>query len=238
MDNNQIPNLNQNNDNSTENNTNIEPIKEVKVEQISNKEVPKNKNVSGILLIILFIFLFAFVMGMPYIKNFVQQFKSNTGLSEIEKEAKEEEERQKQQEESKKSTSTSEEDKTTELVCTSANQAFDNYSLVEIQKFNYNSKKQILNSSIVSQYSFTTPNETYTTLKAQCEENSLKYITNEGYTMACSYSDTSIEITHEFDLETYVTINDGDTTINANATYKQNIDEIKANLLSQGYTCE
>ena len=60
----------------------------------SSNKPPKNNKVSTILLILLFIFLFAFIMGMPYIKEFIHEFKADTGLSEIEKKAKEEEEKQ------------------------------------------------------------------------------------------------------------------------------------------------
>ena len=219
-------NLSQNNTTSLENNSK------------NSSEPPKNNKVSTILLILLFIFLFGFVMGMPYIREYVQNIKSDTGLSEIEKDAKKEEEKQQQQQQSQKPTPTPEDEKTKELVCTSNSNSFENYTLVEIQKFYYNSKNQILNSKKISQYNFTTIDEAYTSLKKQCDEDSLKYLTHKGYTMACSYGETNIEISHEFDLETFTPIVDGATNIQANATYQQSLDTIKDNLISQGYTCK
>ena len=256
MDNNQLSNNNQ------EMNHQVTPIQEVNVEAsvnnsntFSNLETnttnintnnnsqkpsnksPKNNKISTILLILLFIFLFAFVMGMPYIKEFIHDFKADKGLSEIEKAAKEEEEKQRQEEESKKPTPTPEDEKTTELTCTSAPTTIENYSLTKIQTFYYNAKNQVLNSKMVSEYTFTTADTTYLTLKNQCDSDSLKYVTHEGYTMACSYGDTNITISHEFDLKTYTPIIDGTTNIQANAKYNQDINSIKSDLVSKGYTC-
>lgn len=234
----------------------VPPISEVKIESeapininyennqsqlptnnLTPNEPHKNNKISNVLLILLFIFLFAFVMGMPYINEFVNKLKSDNDLSEIEKEAKEEEERQKQ-EENNKTSSTKEEDKTIELVCTSNTNTTSNYALVQTQKFNYNSNNEVLSSKFISHYTFTIEDETYNELKKQCEEDSLKYITHSGYTIACSYNDVNIEINHEFDLETFTPIVDGTTNIQANATYKQDITTIKNTLISQGYTCK
>ena len=55
--------------------------------------------------------------------------------------------------------------------------------------------------------------------------------------MACSYGDTNITISHEFDLKTYTPIIDGTTNIQANAKYNQDINSIKSDLVSKGYTC-
>lgn len=204
----------------------------------SSNKPPKNNKVSTILLILLFVFLFAFIMGMPYIKEFIHDFKADTGLSEIEKKAKEEEEKQRQEEESKKPTPTPEDEKTTELTCTSSENIVGNATVVEIHHFYYNSKKQILSSKEVSQYRFTVADTNYLTLIQECDQNSLKYLTHEGYTMSCKYGDTNIEISHEFDLKTFTPIIDGITNIQANATYKQNIDLVKEDFIGRGYTCK
>lgn len=207
-------------------------------------EPPKNNKISTILLILLFIFLFAFVMGMPYIKDFIHELKADTGLSEIEKKAKEEEKKQQQEEESKKPTPTPDDLKTTEFICTSPENTVSNSTVVELHYFYYNSKKQVLSSKQVSKYHFVTvdalaeADSTYLALKQECDENSLKYLTHEGYTMACNYSDTDIEISHEFDLKTFTPIVDGTTNIQANATYQQNIDTVKQDFISRGYTCQ
>lgn len=203
-----------------------------------SSEPPKNSKVSTVLLILLFVFLFAFVMGMPYIREFMNNLKDDTGLSEIEQAAREEEERQKQEEESKKPTPTPDDEKTTELVCTSTSNVVENYTLIETQKFYYNSKNKILSSKLISNYSFTITDDTYNSLVTRCDEDSLKYLTHSGYTMACSYGDSKIEISHEFDLKTFKPIIEGTTNIQANASYQQDLSEIKANLLSQGYICE
>lgn len=203
-----------------------------------SNQSPKNNKISTILLILLFIFLFIFIMGMPYIREFVHQFKADTGLSEIEKKAKEEEEKQRQEEESKKPTPIPEEEKTTELICTSSEMVSENSKIIEIHYFYYNSKKQVLNSKKVSQYSFSTVDDTYLALKQECDQNSLKYITHPGYTMSCNYGETNIQISHEFDLKTFTPIVDGITNIQANATYQQNIDSLKQELISKGYICK
>lgn len=240
-------------------NNSVPPINEIKVENnginlntstvsspevnnnlnnnVPNNEPPKSSNKSTILLILLFVFLFAFIMGMPYINEFIDQFKADTGLSEIEKQAKEEEEKQKQEAENNK-TQQADKEKMTEVVCTSGTSPMGNYTLVQIQKFEYNSKKQIVSSKNISKYTFTVVDDTYNNLKRQCDEDSLKYLTHSGYTMACSYDNSNIEISHEFDLELFTPIINGGTSISANATYKQNIDEVKNNLISQGYTCQ
>lgn len=204
----------------------------------SSSEPPKNSKVSTILLILLFVFLFSFIMGMPYIREFMNNLKDDTGLSEIEQAAREEEKKQQQEEESKKPTPTPEDEKTTELVCTSVSSVVGNYTLVETQKFYYNSKNKILSSKFISNYSFATTDDTYNSLVQRCDEDSLKYLTHDGYTMACSYGDSNIEISHEFDLKTFKSIVEGTTNIQANATYQQDLSEIKANLISEGYTCE
>ena len=151
---------------------------------------------------------------------------------------KEEEEKQRQEEESKKPTPTPEDEKTTELTCTSPENIVGNATVVEIHHFYYNSKKQILSSKKVSQYRFTVADTNYLTLKQECDQNSLKYLTHEGYTMSCNYGDTNIEISHEFDLKTFTPIIDGTTNIQANATYKQKIDLVKEDFVGRGYTCK
>ena len=56
--------------------------------------------------------------------------------------------------------------------------------------------------------------------------------------MSCNYSDNSIEISDTFELETFKTITDGTTVIEANTSYKQDINTVKSNLINQGYTCK
>lgn len=204
--------------------------------QMSN-EPPKNSKLSTFLLILLFAFLFAFVMGMPYINNFIREFKSDTGLSEIEKQAQEEEKKQ-QQQENQPPVEKPNEEETFELNCTLNNTTDYNYNLVQIQKFYYNSNNQVMSSKNIYQYTFTVVDDFYNQLKTQCDEDSLKYITRDGYTVACSYGDTNIEINHEFDLETFKPIIEGDINIQANASFKQDIGIIKSNLVQLGYICE
>lgn len=252
---NQNENINsQNTDNNVQSPTNNQtlvnetikdptPISEVRVEEssvqqdIQPRQPAKNNKVSTILVILLFIFLFAFIMGMPYINDFINNLKSESGLSEIEKQAKNEEKKQ-QQENNKNNQSTNQEEKLAELICTLSENSNTNYQLNTTQKFNYNKTNQVINSSITSEYLFTTTDNTYLELKNKCDQDSLKYINREGYTMACSYSDKTIEISDTFELETFKTIIDGTTTIKANATYKQDIATIKSDLTSQGYTCK
>lgn len=266
MNQNQMPNnMNQNNIDGvntpiTPSTNPVQPIAEVKVEATSNNttdqtnqvpvnqttgtsggssnEPPKSSNISTVLVILLFIFLFAFVMGMPYIREFMNNLKDDTGLSEIEQAAREEEEKQKQEEESKKPTPTPEDQKTKELVCTSQSSVVGNYTVVETQKFYYNSKNKILSSKLISNYTFSVTDDTYNNLVQRCDEDSLKYLTHSGYTMACSYGDSKIEISHEFDLKTFKPIVDGTTNIQANANYQQDLSKLKADLANKGYTCE
>lgn len=240
--NNEVNNVVQNNNimetNNIENNFPT-PINEVKVEQtsIQPEKAPKNNKASTILLILLFIFFFALVMGMPYINDFINNLNENKGLLDIEKKAKQEEEKQKQAEKNNQNT-TSQEEKLTTLTCTLITTDNPNYKLNQTQKFNYNKNNQIINSSNVSNYTFTVLDETYQNLKKKCDEDSLKYVNNEGYTMSCNYSDNDIEISDTFELEVFKTIVDGNTTIESNASYKQDINTIKNTLISKGYTCE
>ena len=47
----------------------------------------------------------------------------------------------------------------------------------------------------------------------------------------------NILLNYDFDLETFKTITDESVTIQANANYKQKIDDVKNNLVTKGYTC-
>lgn len=237
---------------------NVVPMQEVKVTEevldvpvqnttLANNNVtnptpvappPKNNKASTFLLVLLFLFFFVLVMGMPYIQDFVKNLKEDTGLSEIEKKAKEEEQKQQEQQNTNRPTSTPETEMNKQMTCTSPSNTVGNYSIVRIEKFSYNNQNQILNSSSISQYTFSTPDDDYQTLKKQCDENSLKYVEHPGYTMECSYNDVNVEISHTFDLELFTPIIDGTTNIQANANYKQDITMIKNNLIAQGYTCE
>lgn len=254
MSQNEMPNLNQTDmetnkiNNNTENNikqsTNPVPINNIDVKVESNTETSQNSNsqnsnnsVSIILLILLFIFLFSFIFGMPYINEFINNIKNKSGLSTIEQEAKKEEQRQ-QEEEKKNNSSNKTTEQLTQLTCTLSDTSNQNYSLISIQQFDYNSKNEIITSSIKLEYTFKTVDETYNNLKTKCDRDSLKYIGREGYTMACNYNDNSIEISDTFNLETFKTINDGTTVIQANTTYKQNVKTIKTNLINEGYTCK
>ena len=187
-------------------------ISQNKEEKAPTNKPPRKNNISTVLLIILFVFLFAFIMGMPYINNFIRELGSN-GLSEIEKEAKQEEERQKQEEEKKKQPP-AEDTKPKELTCTSQESTTENFTLVQIQKFYYNSRNQITSSKNISRYRFTLEDNTYLALQQQCNENSLKYLNHEGYTIACSYGEGNIEISHEFDLKSFKPIEDANIQVN------------------------
>lgn len=232
------------------NNEQISSISEVKIEQqkeelnlsnnVSNDTVVSINNEPGskkstILLILLFIFLFAFVFGMPYINEFINELQSNSEMSQIKEDTIQDEN---QQNVLSNQESFSEVVETKEVVCTSQLTNVSNYTLLTTEEFYYDNNNQVLSSKIVYNYNFVIEDEEYNSLKKKCEEDSLKYLLNDGYTTACSYENLNIQISHEFDLETFATISDGDTIIEANVSYKQNIDEIKNNLISKGYTCE
>lgn len=228
------------------------PINEVKIENEvappevnnitpvsnNNSEPPKNNKLSTILLILLFVFLFSFVMGMPYINEFITNLKFNNSLSKIEQEAIQEEKKQKEEAKKDNSIVEPEIEKTNVLVCTASVISTEAYTSIETKKLYYNSKNEILITDSISKYNFKFQDETYNSLKKQCNEDSLKYATHEGFTMECSYDDVNLEISHNFDLETFKPIIDGSTTIDVDLTYKQDLNTIKNNLISQGYTCE
>lgn len=228
---------------SEENTENVVPVPEVNAvtgpvveESVGNKK-PKGNKGGMIGVILLFVFFFIYIMGMPYIKDFINDFKSNNGLSPIEKAAKEEEEKQQKENDNKNKTPV-EEDTLTEVVCTSVSQKLDNYTLVEVQKFKHNKDKKIKESSVISNYTFTLQDDTYNTLKKKCDEDVLKYVENPGYTMACSYNDENIEISNQFDLEIFKPFVDGVNNITSNTTYNKNIDEVKTEMTSKNYTCK
>lgn len=224
--------------NNEEMKTEQEVKEEVNNKNTSTKSKKKKTDVRSILLIILFLFLFAFVMGMPYINELVDSVKKDTGLSEIERKAKEiEKEQQKQNSKTNKKEEIDKETYTT-LTCTSKTATYDNYSTVVVEKFTYNSKGLIVESSKATTYNFTTVSDKYTELKNQCDQNSLKYVEKKGYEIACSYNDNQVVMEDKFDLATFTTINDGMTKIEANASYKDKIDTIKKKMETLGYTCE
>lgn len=241
---------NQNNNNEVNQIINeITPISEIKIENenklpetnneqsSSNNNSSSNSKISTILLILLFIFLFAFVMGMPYITDFINNLNEDKGLTEIEQQAKKEEEKQKQEQENNNQAINKQEEKLTTLTCILNDTTNMNYNLIKTQQFNYNKNNQIITSSNTLNYTFISLDETYQELKRKCDEDSLKYINNIGYTMSCNYSDNNIEISDTFELEIFETITDNNTIIQANVTYKQDINTIKDNLIIQGYTC-
>ena len=197
----------------------------------------KKKDIRMILLVLLFVFLFLFIMFMPQIQDAINSIKKETGLSEIEKQAKEIEKEQNkangvvsQEEESK--------EQYLKLTCTSTTTALEDYDRTVVETFEYNSKKEVMASAKKVTYTFITANESYENLKTQCNENSLKYVSKKGYEIACSYNDTQVVIEDKFDLKNFSTIKDGTTIIAANAKYKDKIDTIKTKLEALDYTCE
>ena len=242
-------NLNTNND---EVNSNLEvkeeivvPIHDVKIEDKSNDlnnddfvpiKSTKNSKLSTILLVLLFLFLFTFVMALPEITTFINNLKADRKISEIQKETKSDEKQQQEQIIQKPLENNKEELK--ELICTLNNNENQDYNLVQIQKFYYNSNYQVSSSKNIYQYTFNTIDDYYNQLKIQCDEDSLKYISHDGYTIFCSYGDTNIQMGYEFDLKTFTPIVDENTNIQANANFNENVNNIKNNLISQGYTCE
>ena len=196
----------------------------------------KPKDVRTILLIALFVALFAFIMFMPQIQNAINSIKKNTGMSEIEKQAKDIEKKQNQEKE--ESTDTSSKEIYVKLVCTSTTTALEDYDRTVVETFEYNNKKEIMTSSKKVTYTFITANESYESLKTQCNENSLKYVDKKGYETACNYNDTEVVMEDRFNLATFSTIKDGTTIISANAKYKDKIDNVKTKLEALGYTCE
>lgn len=223
---------------TNENNSKVEPVN--KKEKVATPK-KKKKDIRSILLIILFIFLFAFVMGMPYINEWVDSIKKDTGLSEIERKAKEiEREQEKQNNPKSKETDDGKvvKDKLSTLTCTSTTTALENYDITVVEKFGYNSKGLVVESSKATTYRFNSQSDKYNELKNQCNENSLKYVEKKGYEIACSYNDTEVVMEDKFDLATFTTINDGMTKIEANAKYKDKIDTIKKKMASLNYVCE
>lgn len=200
-----------------------------------NNNSNKKSNKSSILLIILFILLFAFVLGMPYVNEFLDNIKKDTGLSEIEQQAKNIEKEQ-EKENALKDKKT--EEKIETLDCTSPTNNFEGYNSVIVESFEYNSKNQVLSSSKTTTYTFVEQNENYASYKDKCDNDSLKYLNRQGYTMSCSYSDTEVVIGDEFNLEVFMPIVDGDVTITANANYLENVNLLKNRLIENGYTCK
>ena len=125
-----------------------------------------------------------------------------------------------------------------ELVCTSSTQTTTDYTKVIEETFKYNSKNQVVESGVKTTYTFTIANDTYNTLKTQCDENGLKFIDKDGYESGCSYSDTEVVMENSFDLELFKTIQDGANTITSNAKYQEKIADVKNRLTTQGYTCK
>ena len=210
--------------------TSVEPVKVE--EKVELKDGPKWKRV---MVFIFFILMFAFVMGMPYINEYIEKLTAKEGLSPIERRARALEEEQKRKEEEEKNANKQEEYKT--LTCNSITEQLTDYMKDIEQTFEYNSKNEIVKSSIKTTYTFQTINESYTTLKTKCDQDGLKYIDKAGYEPGCSYNDTEVIIEKTFDLEIFKSIQDGTELIDSNAKYKDKTDDIKKELTNQGYTC-
>ena len=197
----------------------------------------EKKDKKNIFLFLLFILLFAFIWCMPYINEYLDTLKKDAGLSPIEREARRIESLQ-NKENKPANNKTPEKEKLSKLTCTLLPTAKETYDVTTIEVFEYNSKKEVLNSSKKETYTFTTVDDTYTRLKTECNENSLKYLDRKGYEIACSYNDNEVVMENSFDLSTFETITTGTTVIEANAKYKENVDSLKTRLVSLGYTCE
>lgn len=201
-----------------------------KIESDNNGEVGSKK--STVLLILLFVFLFGYIFAMPYISEFF-----NNLNKESDKPVSAQPNQKEEISNNDKKEPVIEKIETKELVCTSIETQINNYTLVTIEKFYYDKNNQILNSSIIYNYKFNILDDEYNLLMKKCEEDSLKYLTHEGFSTSCSNDNLNILLNYEFDLETFKTITDGDVTISANSSYKQKIDDIKNNLITKGYTC-
>ena len=197
----------------------------------------EKKNKKNKFLILLFILLFSFIWGMPYINEYLDTLKKDAGLSPIEREARRLEALENK--ENEKNTKTNEKKEVlTKLTCTSLPVAKENYDLTTVEVFEYNSKKEVIISSKKETYTFNIVDDVYTKLKTECNDNSLKYIDRKGYEVACSYNDNEVVMENTFDLSTFETIASKATVIEANAKYKENVDSLKTRLESLGYTCQ
>ena len=247
----QQPTINTINNNQIQGQTIVEPNQQIQItpkdpensnqiiaDNSTPKKTKKKVNKSTILLILLFIFLFGFVMFMPNINDFIDKLRKDVGLSEIEKQAKEIEEQQNAASKKNTETTNTKEEKTSTLKCTSLTEALGNYERTTVEEFEYNKNNQVISSKKIITYTFTTVDSTYEQLKVQCEDKSLKYLGRDGYSMICSSNDTEVTMGDEFDLEIYKVIYDGDTQIEANATYKEDISAVSKRLKDKGYTCE
>ena len=168
--------------------------------------------------------------------EYVEKMTQKEGLSPIERRARELEKEQKRKEEEEKKANKKEEYKI--LTCTSITEQLTDYMKDVVQTFEYNSKNEIVKSSVKTTYTFQAVNDSYTKLKTDCDQNGLKYIDKPGYELGCSYSDTEVIIENTFDLELFKPIQDGTELIEANAKYQDKIDNIKKELTNQGYTCK
>lgn len=202
---------------------------------------------STVLVIILFVGLFVFLFEMPKITEWIENKKQDSELDLIERQAKAVEEANKKKEEEKKKAAEEAKKKEEELeasmktlTCTLIVPASETttYFQETTQLFHYNGKDKVLASSQTTVYKFTVQDQYYLDLKSLCEANSTKYIGKEGYTYSCGSDDLSVTIGNEFDLATYKTIQDGATTINANATLNEDINTVKTRLTAAGYICQ
>ena len=211
-------------------NNNVEPT-------VTVAKPKKKMETRTILLILLFVLLFAFIMFMPQIQDAINSIKKNTGMSEIERKAKEIEKKQ-NEENNTPSADDSKKEQYSKLTCTSTTTALEDYDRTVVETFEYNTKKEIMASSKKITYTFVAANASYENLKTQCNENSLKYVDKKGYEIACNYNETEVVMEDKFDLAVFSTIKDGTTIISANAKYKDKIDNIKTRLEALDYTCE
>lgn len=210
------------------------------------KEVPKPK--SNAPLIIFFVIVFAFILFLPTISDYINEQKEEQKIEEFEKKLQEEEklkqeqeDKEKQEQEEAKEEEKKEEEQYKKLTCTSVPADSLTQTTTTVQELTY-SNDQLKIAKVTKTTLYKTVDTTYQEEESRCINKPLQIAQVSGYEFSCSQTEMTIEETNIFDLKDFksatITYDNGKTeTIDTAYQYNQSVKEITDSLGLQGYTC-
>ena len=220
-------------------------INELKVEEKEEekkRELPaaeKNFKLSSILLILFFILLLVYILVMPYVGEWILIIKDKLhpvkNTPEVVNPV-------------PTSTATSNPNEnipklldqledTLVVTCKSTTEIENNYTKDTTIVFNSNDDREIISTSRTELYTFYDMNNSIRDEVIDECNASLSYLGHPGLTILCNVNELSVETSNTYDLSIFSPINDDNISIEADATYKQNINDKRIEMINSGYDC-
>lgn len=237
-------NLESTSDNNSVNVSNIEK-EEIEIKEKNNKQnyVASEKK-KTVYLILLFVFLFAFVIEMPRIQGLIDKLK-NSGTSEIEKRAKKlEENEKKKQDDALKQKKEAEVEILDTYKCTLVSDAYSNeYTTTLINELLVNKNGEVISNNFILQYDYHDKTTEFNNLNNECINSKLKLKEIDGFTYMCSSNENQLKFVYKFELSKldkveYEKVDGTSATVTASVKYKTSLTDAKNELIAKGFSCE